>query len=101
MWHLKDTAVIDYSDNCYTGPAIKVSSGVIGAEAVEAAAAHDLVVVTGECPTVAVAGGFTQGGGHSALSTSYGLAADQTLEFEVVTADGKVRTASRTQNSDL
>jgi FAD/FMN-containing dehydrogenase len=101
MWHLKDTAVIDYSDNFYTGPAIKVSSGVIGAEAVEAAAAHDLVVVTGECPTVAVAGGFTQGGGHSALSTSYGLAADQTLEFEVVTADGKVRTASRTQNSDL
>ncbi|KAL2204475.1 FAD-binding domain-containing protein [Sarocladium strictum] len=101
MWHLKDTEVIDYSSKHYTGKALKVSSGVIGAEAVEAAAAHDLVVVTGECPTVAVAGGFTQGGGHSALSTSYGLAADQTLEFEVVTTDGKILTASPEQNSDL
>ncbi|KAH8175246.1 FAD binding domain-containing protein [Sarocladium implicatum] len=101
LWHLKDTEVIDYSDAFYSGPALKVAPGVIGAEAVEAAAAKDLVVVTGECPTVAVAGGFTQGGGHSALSTSYGLAADQTLEFEVVTAEGKILTASRTKNSDL
>ena len=41
------------------------------------------------------------GGGHSALSTEFGLAADQTLEFEVVTAAGKLVTASRTQNTDL
>ncbi|KAK0385546.1 hypothetical protein NLU13_6725 [Sarocladium strictum] len=101
MWNLKSTQVLDYSDKFYTGPALKVDSGVLGAEAVEAAAAKGLAVVTGECPTVAVAGGYTQGGGHSALSTAYGLAADQTLEFQVVTADGQVRTASRTQNSDL
>jgi hypothetical protein len=42
-----------------------------------------------------------EGGGHSALSTQFGLAADQTLEFEVVTAAGELVTASRTNNTDL
>jgi hypothetical protein len=48
-----------------------------------------------------LAGGYTQGGGHSALSTEFGLGADQTLEFEVVAANGRLVTASRTQNEDL
>lgn len=45
--------------------------------------------------------GFTLGGGHSALSTSYGLGADQVLEFELVTAAGRVVRASAFENSDL
>lgn len=48
-----------------------------------------------------MAGGFTQGGGHGILATQYGLAADQTLAFKVVTAEGKLLTASATENSDL
>lgn len=67
----------------------------------QAAHAKGFVAVSGECPTVGVAGGYTQGGGHSALSTSFGLGADQTLEFEVVTAAGQILTASPSQNSDL
>jgi len=59
------------------------------------------VVVSGECPTVGLAGGYTQGGGHSALSTTFGLAADQTLAFEVVTASGELVNATRSENSDL
>ncbi|KAK5016274.1 hypothetical protein LTR16_001824 [Cryomyces antarcticus] len=39
-----------------------------------------LAIVGGECPTIGLAGGYTQGGGRSALSSKYGLAADQTLE---------------------
>ena len=46
-------------------------------------------------------GGYTQGGGHSALSSRYGLAADQTLEWEVVAANGRLLRASPTENSDL
>jgi hypothetical protein len=92
---------LNYSSSAYKGPAVKVGAGVIGAEALAAAHANNYVVVTGECPTVGIAGGYTQGGGHSALSTSFGLGADQTLEFEVVTALGKVVTASASQNSDL
>lgn len=67
----------------------------------EAAAAVGKVVVGGECPTVGIAGGYTQGGGHSALSTNFGLAADQTLCFDVVTAAGELVTASREENEDL
>lgn len=46
-------------------------------------------------------GGYTQGGGHSALSTSFGLAADNVLSWEVVTADGIFLEASQTENPDL
>lgn len=98
--HLKTTEVVQWSDSLYTGPALKVGAGVQGADGVEAAHAAGLTIVSGECPTVGLAG-FTLGGGHSALSTSFGLGADQTLEFEVVTAAGNVVTASASKNSDL
>ncbi|MCJ1270928.1 hypothetical protein MMC22_010825 [Lobaria immixta] len=54
-----------------------------------------------ECPTVGLAGGYTQGGGHSALASKYGLAADQTLEWEVVDGCEQFLRASRTENQNL
>ncbi|PVH81290.1 putative isoamyl alcohol oxidase [Cadophora sp. DSE1049] len=99
--HLKNIEFKQFSDKFYTGSAVKVGAGIEGYEIVTAAQAQGQVVVGGECPTVGLAGGYTQGGGHSALSTNFGLAADQTLEFEVVTASGSLVTASRTQNTDL
>ena len=76
-------------------------AGVQGWEAIEATKALGLVTVGGECSTVGVAGGYSQGGGHSALSTNFGLGADNILEMEVVTAEGCIVTASRTENEDL
>ncbi|RFU28033.1 hypothetical protein B7463_g8305, partial [Scytalidium lignicola] len=99
--YLKDIEFLEWSDHHYQGSAVKVGAGVAGYEILEAASTKGLVVVGGECPTVGIAGGYTQGGGHSALSTEFGLAADQTLQFEVVTASGHLVTASRTENSDL
>ncbi|RYP16124.1 hypothetical protein DL765_005325 [Monosporascus sp. GIB2] len=99
--YLKDVEIKDWSDAEYTGKAIKIGAGVEGREALGAAAVAGLVVVTGQCPTVGVAGGYVQGGGHSPLSTALGLGADQTLEFEVVTADGKLVTASPSEHADL
>ena len=99
--NLKSTSIITYKSSAYTGPAITVGAGVQGFELLEAAHSAGYVAVTGECPTVGVAGGFSQGGGHSALSTAFGLGADQALEFEVVTAAGTVVTASCSKNSDL
>ena len=99
--NLKTTKIINYSSAAYTGPAIQVGAGVQGFEMLEAASAAGYVAVTGECPTVGVAGGYTQGGGHSALSTAFGLSADQALEFQVVTAAGTVVTASASTNPDL
>lgn len=79
---------------------MKIGAGVMGYQAAQAADRAGLVAVTGECPTVGLAG-FTMGAGHSALSTSFGMGADQVLAYEVVTASGRIVTASPTENSDL
>lgn len=55
----------------------------------------------GTCPTVGLAGGYTQGGGHGVLTSLNGLASDSVLEWEVVTADGKLVTASPAENANL
>lgn len=99
--YLKDIDFLDWSDQYYTGAAVKVGAGVQGFDAFAATKDKGVVVIGGECPTVGLAGGYTQGGGHSALSTSFGLSADNVLEWEAVTASGEVVTASRTNNTDL
>jgi hypothetical protein len=99
--HLKSVGVVDYAGPHYRGKALRVGAGVQGYEVMQAAHRAGLAVVGGECPTVGIAGGYTQGGGHSALSSSFGLSADNVLEWEVVTADGRLVTASRTRNADL
>ncbi|KAI5814621.1 hypothetical protein BZA77DRAFT_339056 [Pyronema omphalodes] len=81
----------DWRGEGYRGRAFTFGAGVQGFEAYREADKRGLVVVGGECDTVGIAGGYTQGGGHSALNSRYGLAADQVLEWEVVTADGEVR----------
>lgn len=98
---LKNIEFKDWNDKYYHGSAVKLGAGVQGYDILSAGLAKKQVVVGGECPTVGISGGYTQGGGHSALSTSFGLSADNTLEFEVVTAAGTLITASRTQNPDL
>ncbi|KAI1389103.1 FAD/FMN-containing isoamyl alcohol oxidase MreA [Hypoxylon trugodes] len=100
--NLKSMELIqDFKDENYTGPAVKISAGVRVVEAYEFADSHNLIVVGGNCPTVGFAGGYIQGGGHGPLSSRFGLAADQVLEYEVVTSDGKLITASDNNNSDL
>jgi len=99
--NLKTIDFVDYSGSTYSGKAIKMGAGVQGFEAVAAAQKVGLTVTGGECPTVGLAGGYTQGGGHSALASKYGLAADQTLEWEVVTGTGEFVKASITENEDL
>ena len=80
---------------------MKIGAGIRGFEVYEAANAQNVVVMGGDCPSVGLAGGFTQGGGHSCLSSLYGMGADQVLEWEVVTAQGQHLIATPKQNSDL
>jgi hypothetical protein len=93
--HLKDLEIHDYKDQHYEGQAITMGAGVQGFEAYELADASGYQVVGGECPTVGLAGGYSQGAGHSALASRYGLAADQVLKWEVVDGQGNIITATR------
>ncbi|KAK9847752.1 hypothetical protein MYU51_018253 [Penicillium brevicompactum] len=100
--HLKEITINhNYTSPHYTGPAVTVGAGVQGGEVYAALQKQNLVMVGGECATVGPAGGYTQGGGHSALSSRYGLGADQALEWEVIDGQGRLLRASKTENSDL
>ena len=99
--NLKDIEIIDYKSSNYTGKAMKMGAGVQGFEAYQAAHDQGLVVVGGNCPTVGIAGGYSQGGGHGPLASKFGLGADQVLEWEVVTGTGELLHATPSENSDL
>jgi FAD/FMN-containing dehydrogenase len=51
----------------------------------------NFVVVGGSCPTVGVAG-LVLGGGKSFLSPKYGLASDNLVSADIITADGALIT---------
>ncbi|KAK6858406.1 hypothetical protein PG995_006105 [Apiospora arundinis] len=99
--NMKEIDIHNYTSPGYTGKAVKIGAGSQAFEVYAAAAAQGLRVVGGECTTVGLAGGYLQGGGHSPLSSIYGMGADQVLEWDVVKADGCRVTASPTENTDL
>ncbi|KAK0625512.1 hypothetical protein B0T17DRAFT_532977 [Bombardia bombarda] len=103
LWthNMKNITFFNYTSPGYKGPAVKLGAGVQAFEAYAAASKKGLRIVGGSCPTVGPAGGFVQGGGHGPLGATYGLGADNALEFEVITTDGRHLTASPYQNSDL
>ena len=61
---------------------------------------HGLAATGGVVSTTGL-GGLTLGGGLGWLMSKHGLALDNLLSAEIVTADGKVLTASTDQNPDL
>ena len=99
--HLDSVTVFSYSSSAYSGPAIRMGAGVSAATVYETIHKYGLRTLGGTCPTVGLAGGYTQGGGHGLLSSEKGLAADNVLEWEIVTADGQLVTASPFVNADL
>lgn len=101
MHNLKSISFSNHTSTKYNGAAIKMGAGVQAFEAYEAADRESLRIVGGDCPTVGLAGGYSQAAGHGPLSTAYGLGADQVLEWEVVTAEGRHLTATPDQNADL
>lgn len=69
------------------GPAVTIAAGVALPELYAAVAQHNRTVIAGSSHTVGAAGGYIQGGGHSPFGAWNGLASDNALEFEVVTAN--------------
>ncbi|WP_431960906.1 FAD-binding oxidoreductase [Actinacidiphila sp. bgisy160] len=61
---------------------------------------YDLVTTGGRVSTTGV-GGFTLGGGSGWLERRFGLACDNLLEAELVTADGTLVRAAEDENAEL
>ncbi|KAJ2991949.1 hypothetical protein NUW58_g2332 [Xylaria curta] len=102
--HLNDIKVTHHYESAggrYSGPAFKLGAGVMVYELYDAAEREGYTAVGGECRTVGVTGGYLAGGGHSPVTSIYGLGSDQVLSVEMVTPDGRFITADETQNTDL
>ncbi len=82
------------------GDAVTVGAGTQMGELQEFLDQYGQVAVGGGGATVSV-GGYLTGGGHSLLSSRYGLGTDQVLEMEVVTPRAEVLTVNECQNPDL
>src|SRR6185436_14996073 len=67
----------------------RVAGGVRWGDVVPAAAEHGLAPATGSAPSVGAVG-FLLGGGHGWLSSRTGLAANDLIAAQIVTAEGEV-----------
>ena len=86
---------------------VRVASGraVVGAGArlgviYDALGRHGLAIPAGTCPSVGI-GGHALGGGFGLASRAWGLASDNLVSIQIVTADGKVLVADKTRHADL
>ncbi|CAF1038214.1 unnamed protein product [Rotaria sp. Silwood1] len=106
LWlhYMKNMTLIEQYALC-TGEtisnAIRLDAGVQWGEVYAWLSTYNLIAIGGAAKTVGAIGGFLQGGGHGPLTRWKGMAADQVLEFDVVTADGQRRTVNACQNKDL
>jgi hypothetical protein len=112
----------NYTTPSYSGQAIAYGGGVQAQDTTTANSRYNITIISAGGPTVGIAGGFLQAGGHSTYTSYWGLAADHVLNiqvslqavisvfdrarrlmvaFQAVTADGRHVTASETENPDL
>jgi FAD/FMN-containing dehydrogenase len=78
----------------------RVGPGACWGDVIAAAAPLGLAPISGSSLSVGVTG-YTLGGGFGWLSRQHGFAADSLLRVDVVTADGRLVTATADRNADL
>lgn len=78
----------------------RAQAGLTLGEFDKATQAHGLATTMGVNSDTGIAG-LTLGGGFGKLGRKHGLTCDNLIAAEIVTADGRVMTASSTENADL
>jgi hypothetical protein len=78
----------------------RVQAGTLWSEVTEATSPLGMYPLSGSSPNVGVVG-YTLGGGLSWLAREHGLAANQVTAIEVVTADGGLTRATRSDDAEL
>jgi FAD/FMN-containing dehydrogenase len=79
---------------------VRVGPGVTWGELDRATQEHGLATTGGRMTTTGVAG-FVLGSGSGWLERMHGFACDNLVSARVITADGRILTASETENPDL
>jgi FAD/FMN-containing dehydrogenase len=82
------------------GRVVRAEGGVKWGEFDRETQAFGLATTGGTIADTGIAG-LTLGGGHGWLGYKYGLASDNLLSVDLVTADGQLRIASATEHPDL
>lgn len=82
------------------GTAVRVGGGAVWGDVAATLAAHGLALSSGDTASVGV-GGLTLGGGVGWMVRAWGLAADQLVGAQVVTASGEVVETSTAEHPDL
>jgi FAD/FMN-containing dehydrogenase len=101
----KDGVIVDMSEIQHVRTNSKMNTATVGAgidmlELSERLADSGKYIPLATGPSVAL-GGFVQGGGFGFCSRLHGLACDNLIEAEVITADGHVLRANKDHHSDL
>jgi len=78
----------------------RIAAGMRVGAMLDAIRAFGLATPTGTCPDVGVAG-LTLGGGEGLLMARYGAVCDNLVSARVVTAPGRILTASADEHADL
>ncbi|KAJ6554344.1 FAD-binding domain-containing protein [Mycena capillaripes] len=97
---------ISFTDSFFVGSedmgsAVTMGTGVYSNTVYEHGKANGKVALGGLAATICTAGGYVQGGGHSPLSPTFGLASDNALEFHVVVASGDLLKVNAISHPDL
>lgn len=83
-----------------TSRTVRAEPGLTWGEFDRETQAFGLATPGGQISTTGIAG-VTLGGGWGWLSRKYGLTIDNLLSVDIVTADGQLRTANATENTEL
>ena len=82
------------------GTSVRVGGGAVWGDVASALAAHGLALSSGDTASVGV-GGLTLGGGIGWMVRAWGLAVDQLVGAQVVTAAGEIVEVSADQHPEL